>query len=221
MADFMSRADLDFLLYDWLDVSELTARPRFADHTRETFDAVLDLSHDMAAKLFAPHNKKSDQNEPQIGADGKVVLLDEVVTAVRTFGEAGLNAGSFDAELGGMQLPHTLSRASMVNFQAANAATSSYGFLTVGNANLLAKYGSPGGRSSPGTTAGPESTSPARPSGWSSAYESAIAPPMLWPITYSGSPARSTESITRFTSATKSPNSRTSAGVPSDRPCPA
>ncbi len=143
MADFMSRADLDFLLYDWLDVSELTARPRFADHTRETFDAVLDLSHDMAAKLFAPHNKKSDQNEPQIGADGKVVLLDEVVTAVRTFGEAGLNAGSFDAELGGMQLPHTLSRASMVNFQAANAATSSYGFLTVGNANLLAKYGSP------------------------------------------------------------------------------
>ncbi|GAA4752576.1 acyl-CoA dehydrogenase [Gordonia alkaliphila] len=143
MADFMSRADLDFLLHDWLDVAALTERPRFAEHSRETFDAVLDLSHDMAAKLYAPHNKKSDQTEPQIGPDGKVVLLDEIATAVHAFAEAGLNAGSFDEELGGMQLPHTISRASMVNFQAANAATSSYSFLTVGNANLLAKYGSP------------------------------------------------------------------------------
>ena len=143
MADFMSRADLDFLLYDWLDVAALTERPRFAEHSRETFDAVLDLSHDMAAKLYAPHNKKSDQTEPRIGPDGKVVLLDEIATAVRAFAEAGLNAGSFDEELGGMQLPHTVSRASMVNFQAANAATSSYSFLTVGNANLLVEYGSP------------------------------------------------------------------------------
>lgn len=137
----MSRDDLDFLLYDWLKVTDLLERPRFAEHSRETFDGVLDLSHDMAAKLFAPHNKASDQNEPQIGEDGRVVLLDEVTAAVRAFGEAGLNAGSFDEELGGMQLPHTVSRASMVNFQAANASTSSYGFLTVGNANLLAKYG--------------------------------------------------------------------------------
>ncbi|MFZ2510135.1 MAG: acyl-CoA dehydrogenase [Gordonia sp. (in: high G+C Gram-positive bacteria)] len=141
MADFISRADLDFLLYDWLRVTDLTERERFADHSRETFDAVLDLSHDMAAKLYAPHNKKSDQQEPQIGPDGAVILLDEITAAVRAFGEAGLNAGSFDADLGGMQLPHTLARASMVNFQAANAATSSYSFLTVGNANLLAKYG--------------------------------------------------------------------------------
>ncbi|GAC58257.1 putative acyl-CoA dehydrogenase, partial [Gordonia hirsuta DSM 44140 = NBRC 16056] len=141
MADFMSRKDLDFLLHDWLDVTALTQRPRYAEHSRETFDSVLDLSHDMAAKLFAPHNKESDQSEPYIGDDGKVVLLEAITTAVRAFGEAGLNAGTFDEELGGMALPHTVARASMVNFQAANAATSSYGFLTVGNANLLAKYG--------------------------------------------------------------------------------
>ncbi|MFT4086727.1 MAG: acyl-CoA dehydrogenase [Gordonia sp. (in: high G+C Gram-positive bacteria)] len=143
MADFMSRQDLDFLLYDWLDVTGLCERERYAEHSRETFDAVLDLSHDMAAKLFAPHNKKSDQNEPRIGDDGKVVLIDEIGAAVSAFAEAGLAAGSFDAELGGMQLPQVVSRASMVNFQCANAATSSYPFLSVGNANLLAKYGTP------------------------------------------------------------------------------
>ena len=37
----LSRADLDFLLYEWLDVPALTTRPRFEGHSRETFDAAL------------------------------------------------------------------------------------------------------------------------------------------------------------------------------------
>src|SRR5690606_25495503 len=52
----LSRRDLDFLLYDWLDIESLTSRDRFAEHSRETFDAVLDLSSDIATKHFATHN---------------------------------------------------------------------------------------------------------------------------------------------------------------------
>ena len=37
----LSRRDLAFLLYEWLDAESLTTRPRFADHSRETFDAAL------------------------------------------------------------------------------------------------------------------------------------------------------------------------------------
>ncbi len=44
----LSRRDLDFLLYEWLDAGALCARPRFADHNRETFDAVLDLCEQLA-----------------------------------------------------------------------------------------------------------------------------------------------------------------------------
>ena len=44
----LSRADLDFLLYDWLKVDELTARERYADHSRDTFDATLDLAEAIA-----------------------------------------------------------------------------------------------------------------------------------------------------------------------------
>ena len=141
MADFISRDDLDFLVYDWLDATALTERPRFAEHSKETFDGILNLSHDMAAKLFAPFNKKGDQIEPSVGDDGKVVLIPETEAAVRAYGEAGLIAASFDEELGGMALPDTVARASMVQFLAANNSFSAYSFLTVGNANLLAKYG--------------------------------------------------------------------------------
>ena len=60
----ISRRDLDFLLYEWLDVESLTQRARFADHSRETFNAAMDTCEQIATDLFAPHNKKSDQNEP-------------------------------------------------------------------------------------------------------------------------------------------------------------
>ncbi|SDU85041.1 acyl-CoA dehydrogenase [Gordonia westfalica] len=143
MATPMSRRDLEFLLYEWLDVEALTSRDRFAAHSRDTFDAVLELSADIAMKCFAPANKIGDANEPYIGDDGKVVLPDEVVAGLAEFRKAGLIAASFDEELGGMQLPTVIRQASAVWFQAANAAMSSYNFLTVGNANLLAEYATP------------------------------------------------------------------------------
>ena len=119
----------------------LTKRDHFAEHSRDTFDAVLDLSEDIATKCFAPHNKKGDQNEPSVGADGKVVLIDEIKDALDTFSEAGLIAGPFDEAIGGMQLPMVLAQAAHTFFRAANPSTFSYAFLTVGNANLLAEYG--------------------------------------------------------------------------------
>jgi alkylation response protein AidB-like acyl-CoA dehydrogenase len=137
----LSRRDLDFLLYEWLEVTALTTRARFAEHSRDTFDAVLDLSADIATKRFAPHNKKSDQNEPRVGADGKVELIDEISAALDELGKAGIVAAQFDEDLGGMQLPTVVARAAMAWFQAANAATSSYPFLTIANANLVVEYG--------------------------------------------------------------------------------
>jgi butyryl-CoA dehydrogenase len=141
MAEFLSRRDVDFLLYEWLDVVELTKREHFAEHSRDTFDAVLDLSADIATKCFAPHNKKGDQSHPAIGSDGKVVLIDEIKDALDTFSGAGLLAGPFDEAVGGMQLPTVVAQASMAFFRAANPSTTSYAFLTMGNANLLVEYG--------------------------------------------------------------------------------
>jgi alkylation response protein AidB-like acyl-CoA dehydrogenase len=141
MTEFISRRDIDFLLYEWLDVAELANRQRFSEHSRDTFDAVLDLSADIAAKYFAPHRKKGDQIKPTVGADGNVVLIGEIKDALDAFGRAGLLAGSFDDSVGGMQLPAVVAEASMLFFRAANPSTTAYLFLTLGNANLLAAYG--------------------------------------------------------------------------------
>lgn len=141
MSLIMSRRDLDFMLHEWLRVETLTARPRFADHSRETFDAVLDLSARLAADHFASHNRKGDDHEP-VFENGSARTLPEIKAAFRAFAEAGLIAAAADEDLGGMQLPVTVAQAASVWFQAANIGTSGYGFLTTGAANLLAAHGS-------------------------------------------------------------------------------
>ena len=138
----LSRRDLDFLLYEWLDVEQLTKRARYAEHSRETFDAVLDLSEQVATRHFASHNKKADTQEPHV-VDGRVVLIPEVREALDVFAKTGLIAAAMDHEVGGMQLPHVLANACFAWFQAANVGTSSYPFLTIGAANLLLAHGSP------------------------------------------------------------------------------
>ena len=137
----LSRRDLDFLLYEWLDVLSLTQRERFTEHNRETFDAVLDLCERLATDEFATHNKKSDQHEPEFDGNS-VSMIPEVGAALQAFCDAGLMAAGQDFELGGMQLPCVIEKAGFAWFKGANVATSAYPFLTIGNANTLLKCGS-------------------------------------------------------------------------------
>ena len=62
MSLLLSRRDLDFLLYDWLGVEQLCERPRHAEHSRETFDAVLDTGEAIATEKFAPHNRTTSSH---------------------------------------------------------------------------------------------------------------------------------------------------------------
>jgi len=139
----MSRRDLEFLLHEWLQVTSLTARERFAEHSKQTFDAVLGLGEVIATEHFATHNKKADANEPHLGPDGKVVIIPEVKRALDVFVTAGLMAGQLDYSVGGMQLPNVVAKAMQLWFHAANVGTTVYPFLTMANANLVHAHGSP------------------------------------------------------------------------------
>jgi butyryl-CoA dehydrogenase len=134
----LSRRDLDFLLFEWLDVESLTSRQRFEDHSGETFSAALDTAEQIATDLFAPHNKKSDSNEPQFDGSS-VVMIPEVKTALDAFAAAGLLAAGQDYAFDGMQLPSVMEKAVSAWFTAANVSTAAYIFLTVANANTLLK----------------------------------------------------------------------------------
>jgi alkylation response protein AidB-like acyl-CoA dehydrogenase len=133
------RETLDFLLYDWLDAARLSQRERFADHSRETFDAVLDSCERIAREKYAPFNRIVDTQEPYFDGE-KVVLPPATYEAHKAYAASGMLAAAQDYDIGGMQLPYTVEAAANAFFAMASVSIGS-GLLTTGNANLLMVHG--------------------------------------------------------------------------------
>ena len=133
------RATLDFLLNDWLHTTELAQRARFADHSRETFDAVLDTCERIAREKFAPFNRLVDVQEPHFDGE-KVILPQATHDAAKAYAESGMLSAAQDYEMGGMQLPYSVEAAANAFFACASVSIGS-GMLTTGNANLLVVHG--------------------------------------------------------------------------------
>ncbi len=142
----MLRSTLDFLLHDWLRVAELNRRARFADHSRETIDAVLDTCERIAREKYAPFNRTVDTQEPRTEPDGvgglRVVLPQATHDAYAAYVASGMLAAAQDYELGGMQLPYVVEAAANAFFAAASVSMGAH-LLTSGNANLLMAHGTP------------------------------------------------------------------------------
>ncbi|WP_423453682.1 acyl-CoA dehydrogenase [Ottowia sp. VDI28] len=140
------RNTLDFLLYSWLDAPALTQRPRFAEHSRETFDAVMDTCERIANEKYAPFNRVVDVEEPRTEQepDGslRVVLPRATLDARLAYAESGMLAAAQDYEHGGMQLPYLVEAAANAFFGKASISIGA-NLLTVGNANLLMAHGTP------------------------------------------------------------------------------
>ena len=136
------RQTLDFLLFDWLQAGELTARERFAEHSTETFAAVLDTCEKIARERFAPFNRLADTQEPHF--DGERVHLPAAThEATRAYAESGMLAAAQDYDVGGMQLPCIIEMAGNAFFSKASVAMGGYAMLTSGNASLLMAHGTP------------------------------------------------------------------------------
>ena len=133
------RTTLDFLLNDWLNTTALTARERFADHNRETFDAVLDTCERIAREKYAPFNRLVDTQEPHFDGE-KVVLPQATHDANKAYAQSGMLSAAQDYALGGMQLPYSVEAAANAFFACASVSIGS-GLLTTGNANLLMVHG--------------------------------------------------------------------------------
>jgi butyryl-CoA dehydrogenase len=134
------RKTIDFLLYDWLEVESLCQQARFRDHSRDTFDSVLDMCERIAKEKFAPYNRIADTQEPRQEGDS-VILPRSSLDAAYAYVESGMLAAVQDHEVGGMQLPYVVELAANVFFAKAGIGLGGGSMLTVGNMNLLMTYG--------------------------------------------------------------------------------
>mgnify|MGYP000925138278 FL=1 len=133
------RQTIDFLLHDWLDVTSLCTRPRYAEHSADTFAQVLDTCERIARDKYAPFNRLVDTEEPRQSGD-RVILPQATHAAWRAYADSGMLAAAQDESIGGMQLPYTVEAAANAFFAKASVSIGA-GMLTVGNANLLMAHG--------------------------------------------------------------------------------
>ncbi len=142
MADLLSRRDLEFQLYEVLDTEALCQRVRYADHSRETFDQIIEAAEVLARTRFLPHWKTVDEAEPTF--DGhRVHTHPDVKAALDAYIEAGFVVAGHSAERGGLQLPCVVEKAAFAHFKAANGSTASYALLSGAAGNLILAHGTP------------------------------------------------------------------------------
>lgn len=141
MSMIINRRDMDFLMYEMLDLESILESERYADYDRETITAFLDSSQQIAEQKFLPHATKLDANEPSFDGE-RVHIIPEVKEALDAYKDAGLFAAGFDIDVGGLQLPWMAYQVITGLFTCANGPLIGYAFLTAANANMLNTCGS-------------------------------------------------------------------------------
>lgn len=137
----LSDRDVSFLLYEVFDAASLLKLPHFSDHSRETFDAYVGLCARLARETIFPAFKAVDEEPPRL-VDGQVYAhprLHEILPKIR---EVGVFAASRPFDVGGQQLPLTISTAAHLYLMAANPAVYSFAALSTGAAHLIESFGS-------------------------------------------------------------------------------
>ncbi|WP_202311445.1 acyl-CoA dehydrogenase [Mesorhizobium sp. L-8-10] len=141
MSMIVDRRELDFVLFELLDVAALLEHPRFAAYDRSAIGQMLDTAQKIAEDKFLPIAAEVDANEPKF-VNGKVEMPGGTREALRAYAEAGFFALPFPEEIGGLQAPWFLHTAIGGMFSCANTAVTNYAFLTIAAANLLNAFGS-------------------------------------------------------------------------------
>lgn len=141
MSVLINSRDLQFILFELLNVETLCQSDRYAHCDKAMFEATLDTAHQIALDRFDPLAKICDEAEPRI-EEGRTILPDGVANAVKAYVDAGLLNSSADLSEGGLQLPVCISQACMALFVAANPALAVYPFVTNGVATVISNHGS-------------------------------------------------------------------------------
>lgn len=137
---FISERNIKFLLYEMFHAESLLKYPRYADHSREVFDMVIETAMKMARDLYKPILHEMDRNQPEY-VNGQVKVHPQVRTIMRECGAGGWIGATLDYECGGQQLPKMIGEfTTRAIFAAANYSASVYPGLSNGVINLLTSF---------------------------------------------------------------------------------
>jgi alkylation response protein AidB-like acyl-CoA dehydrogenase len=134
------RRDVDFVLHEQLEISELSKYDKFAEFGRKTIDLIVSEARNLAIKEILPTRKEGDQQGCQFEG-GQVRVPESFKRAYEVFVEGEWLAMTEDPEWGGQGMPRTVALAAGDYFNGANYAFMMYPGLTHGAALLVEAFG--------------------------------------------------------------------------------
>ena len=136
----ISDRDVEFILYEVHDTAALTELDAFADHSRETFDMYFGSCRRLAREALWPTYRAMDEAPPVL-EDGRVRVHPSMKELWPMMTELGLLTASRPYDVGGAQLPLTVSTLASGYLMAGNLCVYGYAGLTIGAARLIESFG--------------------------------------------------------------------------------
>jgi len=131
--------EIDFVLYDVLRVDELAKLPDFSEHSRETFDMMLQNARKLARAAFFPLYREMDR-APDF-TNGAIKLHPKMHELYPRIAELGIVAAPRGPEVGGQHLPIVIDAVAQAYLCAANLAAASFVILCRGPGHLIEAFG--------------------------------------------------------------------------------
>ena len=133
--------DIQFVLNEVLDVSQLARLPGYEDATPDTIHAIMEEAAKLCENVLFPLNRSGDE-EGCTYENGVVHTPKGFKHAYDMFREGGWTAVTCDPEFGGQGLPATVGFALQEMFTASNQAFAMYPGLSHGAYEALSRHGS-------------------------------------------------------------------------------
>lgn len=141
----VSDAFIDFVLSDVVDLEGLLRLPHFSSHTPDTVSQWLASCRQVAREVLWPTYRAMDLEPPQL-REGQVFVHRSMPACWKALCELGVLSASRPAEVGGHQVPLTVSTLAHAYVMAGNLSAFGFAGLTAGAAHLVEAFAPPATR---------------------------------------------------------------------------
>ncbi len=138
--ELADRRDVDFVLYEQLELESILANQKFSDLNKKTIDLIIKEARALAIKEILPTNAPGDQKGCRF-EDGVVKVPEEFHRVFELYREGEWIAMVDDPAVGGQGLPITAATAIGEYFTGANCAFGMYPGLCHGAGKLVEIFG--------------------------------------------------------------------------------
>jgi alkylation response protein AidB-like acyl-CoA dehydrogenase len=134
------RRDVQFVLYEQMDIESLTKGKKFANLNKKVFEMVLSEARSLATKDLLPISAEGDSEGCKY-ENGSVKMIESFHRAYKLIREGEWIAIADDPEFGGQGLPMLIAMAVMELFHAANTGLAALLMLGHGAGKLVEIFG--------------------------------------------------------------------------------